>query len=117
MKNDPQGTAPSPPSHDSVERRRKLRITEQFLVTVQGVNAGGELLEIDTVIANLSASGLYLKIPAGVVPGAELTFTVRLSHREDCAPQVLFRGVVLRTELHADLRFGIGVAFTSRRFL
>src|SRR5262245_29330904 len=44
------------------ERRRHPRLRKPFPATVRGVDAYGESFEADTVLDNLSAGGLYLRL-------------------------------------------------------
>src|SRR5438270_3427276 len=44
------------------ERRRRPRLYEPFPVMVRGVDASGTSFEINTVLDNMSADGLYVRL-------------------------------------------------------
>jgi len=102
---------------DFRERRAGVRVQLRFPVTVRGVDAVGERLDIDTVLDNVSRSGLYLRLPRLVEPGAQLTVGIRVSERweEKPAARVATRGVVLRVESRTGGEHGVAVAFTRHR--
>jgi hypothetical protein len=105
---------------DCLERRSKPRIQSPFPATVRGVNARGEAFETDTVLDNLSASGLYLFLRQRVEQGAKVFIVVQFSTSptvRDTRPRVALRGEVLRTDRESSGACGIAVAFTGQRFL
>ncbi len=63
---------------DFRERRAGVRVELRFPVTVRGVDAVGEPLDIDTVLDNVARGGLYLRLPRRVEPGAQLTVGIRV---------------------------------------
>ena len=99
--------------------RRQERIYEPFPVMVRGVDATGETFEINTVLDNLSASGLYVRLERRIEPGTKLFAIVHISMSppEVPAPHVAVRGVVLRVEPLPDDTWGVAVRFTRYRFL
>lgn len=102
------------------ERRSKPRIDIPFPVKVQGVDANGESFEIDSLLDNLSASGLYLRMALTLNQGAELLVLVQLptdSVDEAGASQIETRGVILRAEPQPDGACGMAVRFTNHRFV
>ena len=106
--------------HEGIERRSKPRIYELFPVTVHGVDANGEVFEIDGALDNLSTGGLYMQLGQGVEPGATLSIIARFSRLPsdgELAQCVVLYGVVLRAELKPDGACGVAVKFTHYRFL
>jgi c-di-GMP-binding flagellar brake protein YcgR len=102
------------------ERRSKPRIDIPFPARVQGVDANGESFEIDSLLDNLSAGGLYLRMARTLNQGAQLLVLVQLSVNsfdEPGASQIEARGVILRAELQADGACGVAVGFTKHRFI
>jgi PilZ domain len=78
------------------------------------------VFEIDLLLDNLSASGLYLRLPLEVSRGTKLFTVIRLSTSYEGSTQaarVATRGVVVRTEPYPDGTYGVGVVFTRSRFL
>ena len=105
------------PDFPDRERREKPRVEQPFPVTVRGVDATGEPLDIDTVLDNMSVGGLYVRIPRRLEPGAQITVGIRVSApwEERPAARVATRGVVLRVESKPDGEHGLAVAFTRYR--
>ncbi len=102
-----------------MERRNKPRICEPFPAVIRGVDARGVPFEAKTVIDNLSASGLYVRLTRSLEPGTELAFTIQLSivrRAKSGTPRVSANGVVVRAELSGN-EYGVGVQFTQHRFL
>ena len=107
-------------SNLEIDRRGKSRVCASFPVTVRGVDTNGERFKFDTVLDNVSSSGLYLHLPYPVVAGTRLFFVVQFSPAstsEVLAPRFAMLGVVRRAELKPDGVYGAAVAFTSRRQL
>jgi hypothetical protein len=85
---------------------------------VRGINTSGEAFEIETVLDNLSASGLYLRLPQQIEPGARLFIIIRFSTASnDNAFRVAIRGKVLRAEAQPDGNCGLGIEFERHRFI
>ncbi len=110
-----------------MERRRKQRICEPFIVTVAGVDRSGTPFNFLTVLDNISSGGLYLFFPRSlfsaqevVEQGAQLSITVNLaSIAMDLAPLSRFvaQGEVLRTDIRESGACGIAVKFTDHSYL
>ena len=107
-----------PAIYGSVERRRKPRITGPFPAVVRGVDAGGETFELNAVIDNISAGGLYVRLGQRVVPGTTLFLLASFSSAEwIAAPRLALHGIALRTELAPCGACGVAVALSYHRFL
>jgi hypothetical protein len=106
--------------YDGTERRSKPRIKGAFPTVVRGVDAGNETFQIETVIDNISAGGLYLRLRQRLEPGMTLFFLTSLS-TPGCvnltAPRLALHGLVLRTELTHGGACGVAVALSNYRFL
>ncbi len=112
--------ANSVPPYEGLESRRSLRVELPFPATVRGIDADGERFTMDTVLDNLSAGGLYLRLARPVRRGMKLFIVVRLSTCRDPevpAARVALQGVVLRAEPQPDGRCGVAVVFQRHRFL
>jgi hypothetical protein len=103
----------------SIERRSKPRITCCWLAVVRSVDACGERFEDHTVLDNLSATGLYVRLARPIACGAPLFVVVSFAHAScnTTTLRIAMRGVVVRAELHSDGNYGLAVAFTHHRFL
>jgi c-di-GMP-binding flagellar brake protein YcgR len=102
------------------ERRRKPRIDVPFSAKVQGTDENGESFEIDSLLDNFSAGGLYLRIARTLNQGAELIVLVQLpaaSFDNAEASQIEARGLILRAEPQADGACGVALGFTTHRFI
>jgi c-di-GMP-binding flagellar brake protein YcgR len=102
------------------ERRSKLRICVPFHVEVKGVDSMGDEFGTETVLDNLSANGLYVRIMPTVEAGAKLSIVIGLytpSQVPNDAARVSIEGSVLRTEKKVGGVLGVAVGFDSVRFL
>ena len=105
---------------DEKERRRHFRLHAPFSLTVHGRDTNGEAFRIATVLEDISAGGLYVRLERRVETGARV-FTVVHFAAEQAetvpGPRVAMRGVVVRTEPLPQDMWGVAVAFTRQRFL
>lgn len=104
----------------AAERRGKPRINGPFFVTVRGDAGGGEFFESYSVIDNISAGGLYLRLEQHVEPGTTLFFITSFStadRLDGFAPRLALHGTVRRMELTAGGARGVAVALSHHRFL
>jgi hypothetical protein len=108
-------------NHIRVERRSKTRLYGWFPATVRGVDQSGEAFDTNTMIDNISAGGLYLRLrQQRVEPGTMLFVVIRLSTAppdEVRAPLIALRGRVLRAEQKPEGERGVAVQITHTRFL
>ncbi|HKG21680.1 MAG TPA: PilZ domain-containing protein [Blastocatellia bacterium] len=106
--------------YDGVERRHKPRIYEAFFTIVRGTDADGKEFTANTLLDNISVSGLYLRLARRVDTGARLFVVIHLS---TCSPDGGFAGraallgIVLRSEPRGDELWGLAMRFTRYRFL
>jgi len=106
--------------YNGPERRHKARIYEPFPVKVRGVERQGQAFEEDTLVENLSASGVYLHLPLNVEQGAKLFLVIQFlgaQSSDGIVARVAVRGVVMRVEPKADGSYGLAVAIWHHRFL
>ena len=109
-----------PTSYTGKERRIKPRIFEQFRATVHGVNADGEAFTVETVLENISATGLYLRLTQAVEVGTELLVVSQLSNPSNgktSGPLLAMSGTVVRVCEATSDACGVAVEFTHTRFL
>ncbi|HYN23963.1 MAG TPA: PilZ domain-containing protein, partial [Pyrinomonadaceae bacterium] len=104
-------------SATKVERRGHPRIYQPFLTTLRDKNgpACGRVFKIETLLDNLSASGMYLRLAQPVGQGTEIHAFIQLPNapttQEASAQLVATTGVVLRAKPQPDGMCGIAVAF------
>jgi hypothetical protein len=101
------------------ERRRKPRINAHFNARVRGVDTAGEAFDVDTLIDDLSASGLYLRMPKKIEVDGKLFIVIQLSPKLEGRPsgRIAIRAVVVRTDSYPEGLLGVGVSFTNHRFI
>ena len=113
-------SARRPTPYTGKERRIKPRIFEHFRATVHGVNASGEAFSAETVLENISATGLYLRLTRAVEVGAELLVVSQLSNPSNgktSGPLLAMSGTVVRVCGATGDACGVAVEFTHTRFL
>ena len=109
------------PVHPRLERRAKPRVAVPFRALVQGTDEEGAAFEVATVVDNLAAGGLYLRITKEVGRGTRLLINVCMScqtveHEEPCMSLEVY-GRIIRVERMAGGAFGVAVSFTNSIFL
>jgi hypothetical protein len=99
------------------ERRQKRRVSQPFPATLRGVDARGERVDIDTVLDNISANGVYVRISRQLERGARIGVGIGLKQSDqwDATARVAVRGVVARVERTRTGEYGTGIAFTKYR--
>jgi hypothetical protein len=102
-----------------IERRQKPRINAHFNARVRGVDTAGEAFDVDTLIDDLSASGLYLRMPKKIEVDGKLFIVIQLSPKLEGRPsgRIAIRAVVVRTDSYPEALIGVGVSFTNHRFI
>ena len=100
--------------HRVPDRRRKPRIHEPFAARVRGIDGRGDPFEVEAVLDNLSAGGLYMWLKRHVEEGLQIFVLFRLATRltpEVKGLRVAAQGRVLRSELRPDGACGVAVVF------
>lgn len=108
------------PVTDYVERRRMARIALPFPARMRGSDVAGRRFDTETVLDNLSANGLYLRLMRRVVPGTRVFVVIRLavgSAAQQMKPRLAANGLVSRAEPQSGGEWGLGVRLTRHRFL
>jgi c-di-GMP-binding flagellar brake protein YcgR len=101
----------------SKERRKKPRISNPLRVAVSSVNVAGEAFTLETVLDNLSAGGMYVRLPQRVGIGTKVFSVIHLADaRRPDEGRVALSGVALRSDLGFG-SCGLAVAFKRHRFL
>src|SRR5262245_36072589 len=97
------------------ERRGKPRLTDSLPARVWGVDSDGEMVCLDCRLDNLSASGLFVRMPCQIKLRSQISLVVRLLNGSGAMAAI--RGKVLRDEPQLDGSRGIAVRITEHRFL
>jgi hypothetical protein len=105
--------------NNTPDRRRKPRVVCDYPVIVEGHDLNGNKYNENGMLANLSASGLYMKANRIIENGSKLSVTVLLTSDlvEKDTPKIATSGVVVRIEPQSDGSCGVAVKFNSYRFL
>ena len=114
---DPEPANAPEPQDAGIGGRRHPRLYQPFPVKVRGVDAEGGDFDLNTVLENFSAGGLYLHLPQVLEPGAKVFAVVRLGTQEAPGAVVAVRGRVRRVDAKPDGGSGVAVQFTRHRFL
>lgn len=99
------------------ERRIKPRLSRPFPTRAWGTDSAGHTFEVDCLLDNISATGLYLRIPGKVKLGSELSAVVNFVTDHNTGATAIMRGRVLRDEPQSDGRHGIAVSIKDHHFI
>lgn len=102
------------------ERRVKPRLNLPFVANVRGRNSKGELFSLKTQLDNISASGLYMRLPHSVRPGDKIVVVVYLSTLaadEPRAGRFEMHGTVIRADEQPNGRCGVAVKYSRKRLV
>jgi hypothetical protein len=103
----------------SADRRTKPRVACDYPVLIEGIDVQGNKYNENARLANLSATGLYMKAHRNIEFGSILSVTVLLTSAliDKDTPRIATNGTVVRTDPQMDGTCGIAVKFNSYRFL
>lgn len=103
----------------SQDRRIKPRVSCDYPVIIEGYDGAGNKYNENAKLANLSASGLFMKTNRKIENGTTLAVTVILTTEivENDTPKIATNGIVVRTEPQKDGSCGIAVKFNRYKFL
>ena len=104
---------------ETLERRKNPRVSIPFHVRVRGVDEAGKQFSIETVVDNISGSGLYLRMMPYVEAGTKLVFDIQLrpaQQFEEQAPHFSADGSVVRSEKLPGGASGVAASFAKVRF-
>jgi hypothetical protein len=99
------------------ERRLKARISEPFPARIWGVDSGDLPFNVDSVVDNISSTGVYVKSSRDVSVGSEVKLIVHLLSGPASGVTASLQGKILRSESQADGRYGLAIAISKHRFL
>ncbi|HWP42738.1 MAG TPA: PilZ domain-containing protein [Blastocatellia bacterium] len=100
--------------------RMKPRLYHPFPIKVQGIDSNGQEFTLETALDNISAGGLYFRLPHSVEIGDHLTIIIRMSSATagpDSGMQIAAYSTILRVEELLTGEYGIAVAFNHHRIL
>ena len=102
----------------TAERRIKPRVTCDYPAIIEGHDENGNKYNDYAQLANLSASGLYLKANKRIDIGSQLSVTIILtsSQIDNDTPRIGTNGIVVRADPQLDGTCGIALKFNGYRF-
>ena len=100
-----------------VERRSKPRSNDELPARVWGVDIDDQPFSYDCHLENISASGLFLRLPRQMKFSSSISLVVRLLNGPDEGTVAAIKGTVTREELKSDGHRGIGIRITETKFL
>jgi hypothetical protein len=108
-----------PTTAQIAERRKDPRICVPFFANIQGVDAEGAPVKVDTVLDNLCIGGLYFRMMKRLPVGEHLIVVFQLSVADGLdrqGPHVEVAGDVLRTDNREGGAWGTAVRIVTVRF-
>jgi hypothetical protein len=99
------------------ERREKPRSKDALPARVWGVDSDDQPFSFDCHLDNMSASGLYVRIPRRMKFSSAISVVVRLLHGPLAGMSAAIKGTVIRDETETDGHRGLGIRIVEHRFI
>ena len=99
------------------ERRSDPRLAHSFPARVWGVDIEHEAFGLDGALDNISASGLYLRMPWQIKSFSEISLVVQLLSGPNEGATAAIKGRVIRDEPEKCGKRGVAVMITEYCFL
>lgn len=100
-----------------LERRSKPRSDDLLPARVWGVDIDDQPFSLDCHLDNMSASGLYLRLPRRMKFSSSISLVVRLLNGPVEGMVAAIKGTVTREELESDGHRGIGIRIVEHEFI
>jgi hypothetical protein len=100
-----------------IERRSKPRSTGALPVRVWAVDFDDQPFSSDCLLDNISASGLYLRLPRRMKFSSAISLVVKLFDGPLQGMSAAIKGTVIRNEQELDGETGIAVRIVEHRFI
>ena len=100
-----------------IERRSKPRSHDVLPARVWGVDIDDQPFSYDCHLDNISASGLYLRLPRRMKFSSSISVVVRLLNGPVEGVMAAIKGTVTREELDSDGHRGIGIRILEHKFI
>lgn len=101
----------------ALERRAKPRSSDALPARVWGVDIEDQPFSFDCFLDNMSASGLYLRMPRRLKFSSIVSLVVRLLHGPADKKTAAIKGTVIRDEAGPDGDCGVGIRIIEHRFI
>jgi PilZ domain-containing protein len=99
------------------ERRAKPRSNNRMIARVWGVDSDDQPFSLDCVLDNISASGLYLRLPRRMKFSASISLAVRLPDAPVNGRFAAISGKVIRDQSEHDGHTGVAVKIIEHSFI
>jgi PilZ domain len=100
-----------------VERRVKPRSSDALPARVWGVDIDDQPFSFDCLLDNMSASGLYLRLPRRMKFSAVISLVVRLPNGPIDGRLAAISGTVIRDQMEHDGHTGVAVRIVEHSFI
>ena len=104
-------------SRSVFERRAKPRSQDKMIARVWGVDSDDQPFSLDCVLDNISATGLYLRLPRRMKFSASISLAVRLPHGLVAGRFAAINGTVVRDQMEHDGHMGVAVKILEHSFI
>jgi hypothetical protein len=104
-------------SRSAFERRAKPRSQNKMTARVWGVDSDDQPFSLDCVLDNISASGLYLRLPRRMRFSASISIAVRLPNGPGDGRFAAINGTVIRDHKEHDGHTGVAVKIIEHSFI
>ena len=101
----------------TIERRLKPRSHDVLPARVWGVDSDDQPFSLDCHLDNMSASGLYIRLPRRMNFSSSISVIVRLLNGPDESAVAAIKGTVTREESESDGQRGIGISIVDHKFI
>lgn len=105
------------PQFAPVERRAKPRSREALPARVWGVDIEDQPFSFDCHVDNISASGVYLRVPRRMKFSSAISLVVRLLNGPVDGVAAAIKGIVIRDEMELDGHRGVGIRIIEHQFI
>jgi hypothetical protein len=113
----PTGKSTLRPRRLVVERRAKPRSSDALPARVWGVDINDHPFSFDCLLDNMSASGLYLRMPRRMKFSASISLVVRFPNGPREGKLAAIKGRVIRDEMEPDGHTGLGIRIIEHSFI
>jgi hypothetical protein len=100
-----------------VERRTKPRSNDALPARVWAVDIDDQPFSFDCHLDNISASGLYLRLPRRMKFSSAISLVVRLLSGPVDGMVAAIKGTVIRDQVESDGHRGVAISITEHRFI
>lgn len=100
-----------------LERRAKPRSSDALPARVWGVDVNDQPFSCDCHLENISASGLYLRLPRRMKFSSGISLVVRLLNAPVDGMVAAIKGTVIRDEMKPNGYRGLGIRIIEHKFI